>query len=105
MRAGTGRVSVLPVDNVERIEVVRGPGSVIYGGSAMGGVINIITSRGKGETSGSVGAEVGSFGHTEAQPPFLAGLAMMCWDTLLLVITNGKVVMSLVEGIKLKIPR
>jgi len=62
MRAGTGRVSVLPVDNVERIEVVRGPGSVIYGGSAMGGVINIITRRGKGKTSGNIGAEVGSFG-------------------------------------------
>jgi len=61
MRAGTGRVSVLPVDNVERIEVVRGPGSVIYGGSAMGGVINIITREGKGPLSGKVGAEVGSF--------------------------------------------
>ncbi|QGY40293.1 TonB-dependent receptor [Pseudodesulfovibrio cashew] len=62
MRAGTGRVSSLPVDNVDRIEVVRGPGSVIYGGSAMGGVINIITRRGKGGLSGNVGAEVGTFG-------------------------------------------
>ncbi|SOB58521.1 putative TonB-dependent receptor [Pseudodesulfovibrio profundus] len=62
MRAGTGRVSVLPVDNVDRIEIVRGPGSVIYGGSAMGGVINIITRRGKGDVSGNIGAEAGSFG-------------------------------------------
>ncbi len=61
MRAGTGRVSMLPVDNVARIEIVRGPGSVIYGGSAMGGVINIITRRGKGEMAGSIGAEAGSF--------------------------------------------
>jgi len=60
MRAGTGRVSSLPVDNVDRIEVVRGPGSVIYGASAMGGVINIITRRGSGELSGNIGGEVGS---------------------------------------------
>ncbi len=60
MRAGTGRISNLPVDNVDRIEVVRGPGSVVYGGSAMGGVINIITRRGTGEAKGSVTAEVGS---------------------------------------------
>ncbi|MEW5773097.1 MAG: TonB-dependent receptor [Thermodesulfobacteriota bacterium] len=33
----------LSSDNVERIEVIRGPGSALYGGKAMGGVINIIT--------------------------------------------------------------
>jgi iron complex outermembrane receptor protein len=35
----------LPLSNVERIEVVRGPESVLYGTDAMGGVINIITKR------------------------------------------------------------
>lgn len=34
-----------PLDNVERIEVVRGPASVLYGPDAMGGVVNIITRR------------------------------------------------------------
>ena len=34
-----------PLDNVERIEVVRGPSSVLYGPDAMGGVINVITRR------------------------------------------------------------
>ena len=33
----------IPVENIERIEVIRGPFSALYGGSAMGGVINIIT--------------------------------------------------------------
>ncbi|MDR2006204.1 MAG: TonB-dependent receptor [Acidaminococcales bacterium] len=33
------------LDNVERIEIVRGPGSSLYGSEAMGGVINIITRR------------------------------------------------------------
>jgi len=34
--------SSIPVDSIERIEVIRGPGSALYGGNAMGGVINII---------------------------------------------------------------
>lgn len=35
--------NALPVENIERIEVIRGPASALYGGNAMGGVINIIT--------------------------------------------------------------
>ena len=38
--------SYVNVDLIERIEVVRGPGSVLYGAGAMGGVINIITRGG-----------------------------------------------------------
>ncbi len=38
----------IPINNVERIEVVRGASSVLYGDSAVAGVINIITRRGKG---------------------------------------------------------
>lgn len=37
----------LNVDDVERIEVIRGPGSALYGGNAMGGVVNIVTSAPK----------------------------------------------------------
>jgi iron complex outermembrane receptor protein len=35
--------SSIPIESIERIEVVRGPFSALYGGTAMGGVINIIT--------------------------------------------------------------
>jgi vitamin B12 transporter len=40
--------------DVERIEVVRGPMSSLYGSGAIGGVVNLITRKGKGAPSGSV---------------------------------------------------
>jgi TonB-dependent siderophore receptor len=36
---------LIPIDNIERIEIVRGPASALYGDNAMSGVINIITKR------------------------------------------------------------
>lgn len=45
-RAGTGNVAKLLTENVERIEIIRGPGAVQYGSGGMGGVINIITRQG-----------------------------------------------------------
>ena len=60
-RAGTGNIAAIPLENVERVEVVRGPGSVIYGSAAMGGVINVITRKGSGTPSGNVAMEAGSW--------------------------------------------
>ena len=39
----TPQLSTIPIDAIERIEIVRGSGAVLYGGGATGGVINIIT--------------------------------------------------------------
>jgi vitamin B12 transporter len=50
----------VPLDAVERIEVVRGPASAIYGSSAVGGVVNIVTRRGASELGAR--AQGGSFG-------------------------------------------
>ncbi len=44
---GTADVSRIPLNNIQRIEVVKGSGSVLYGSGAMGGTINIITKRPK----------------------------------------------------------
>ena len=52
----------LTLDNVERIEVVRGPQSVVYGSDAIGGVINIITKRGQGPMSFQASAMGGTYG-------------------------------------------
>lgn len=51
----------LSVDNIERIEVLRGPQSTIYGSDAMGGVINIITKKGGGKPRLTLSGEAGSF--------------------------------------------
>lgn len=51
----------LAVDNIERIEVLRGPQSTLYGSDAIGGVINIITKKGEGKPKFFLSAEGGSF--------------------------------------------
>lgn len=50
----------LTTDGVERIEVLRGPQSAIYGSEALGGVVSIVSRRGAAGLDGSVAAEAGS---------------------------------------------
>ncbi len=48
--------------DVEKVEIIRGSGSLLYGSNAMGGVVNIITRKNKQEgISGNIGASYGSY--------------------------------------------
>lgn len=59
--AGATNLATILSDNIERIEVLKGPASALYGGEAMGGVINIITRKNRGPLTGQVEAGLGSF--------------------------------------------
>ena len=61
-RGGSFDFSTLNVDNIERIEIVRGPLSSIYGSDAMAGVINIITHQGTDESVSNLKLSGGRFG-------------------------------------------
>lgn len=58
-------------DNIERIEVIRGPQSVLYGSDAIGGVVNIITRQGRGPLGASASVAGGNYDTYEVA----AGLA------------------------------
>ena len=61
---GTFNFANLTTDNIERIEVVRGAQSTLYGSDAMGGLINIVTRKGKGKPKFSIRSEFGTLERT-----------------------------------------
>jgi vitamin B12 transporter len=63
----------LSLENVERIEVVRGPASALYGSEAMTGVIQLFTREGRGPVSLQVGARAGTFETREGEASVQAG--------------------------------
>ena len=55
----------MPVENIKRIEVMRGPGSAVYGADAFSGVINVITKDAKSIDGTDIGLRAGSFSTKE----------------------------------------
>ena len=62
------QTSNIPVDNIERIEVIPSGGSVLYGDGAVGGTINIVTKAPEDKKNyGSLNSEIGSYGLKKQQ--------------------------------------
>jgi vitamin B12 transporter len=56
---GTTPFQYLPIDQIDRVEIIRGPQSSLYGSEAIGGVIQIFTRKGKEEELPSITLDVG----------------------------------------------
>ncbi|MFM8340827.1 MAG: TonB-dependent receptor domain-containing protein, partial [Methylomonas sp.] len=57
--SGTTAFELIPVEQIERVEIIRGPQSSLYGSEAIGGVIQIFTRKGKQSDKPSISVEAG----------------------------------------------
>jgi iron complex outermembrane recepter protein len=53
----------VPLDSIERIEIIRGPGAAVWGANAVNGVVNIITKRAQDMPGGYVSGQGGTIGY------------------------------------------
>jgi iron complex outermembrane receptor protein len=70
----SGFLGDMIITDVDRLEVLRGSGSSLYGTHAIGGVVNVITDQGGGRTRGSVLAEGGALGMFRGRARLAGGL-------------------------------
>ena len=77
---------ILDIDVVDRVEVIRGPGSVLYGNNAFFGVINVVTRKGSQLNGAEVSGEYGEFdtfkGRVTYGKAFTNGLQLLLSGTL-----------------------
>ena len=71
---GSFEFGLFPSDNIEKIEVLRGPQSALYGSAAMAAVIQVITKRGSGPTKTDVSAAAGNYGTFEEKAGISGGM-------------------------------
>jgi iron complex outermembrane receptor protein len=78
-------LSTIPIETVERIEILRGGASVLYGEGATGGVIQIFTRRPGGGSSarGSIRAEVGQFDQHDVRASYARSSGRLAFDLAL----------------------
>jgi vitamin B12 transporter len=67
---GVAEFANIAPDLIERIEVIRGPQSTLHGADAMGGVVNIITKKGKGPFAATFHQEAGTYDTFRTQAGF-----------------------------------
>jgi vitamin B12 transporter len=79
--SGTAAIQDIPVDQIERIEIVRGPFSSLYGSEAIGGVIQIFTRRPEGAFTPNASIGFGSYNTWKTSAGF-AGRSGNGWYSL-----------------------
>jgi iron complex outermembrane receptor protein len=83
---GGAVLATIPIETIERVEIIRGGSSVLFGEGATGGVIQIVTKRpAKGARRGSLRAEAGQFGLLD-----LRATMAQSWDGFALDAAIGK---------------
>ena len=63
----------LPLSSIERIEILKGPASALYGSDAVGGVVQVFTRRGREGFAPNASVTLGSYGHRAATAGFSGG--------------------------------
>jgi vitamin B12 transporter len=71
--AGSANWDNIPLNAIDRIEVLKGPASALYGSDAVGGVVQIFTKRGLKGFHPNASVTLGSFGHREASAGLSGG--------------------------------
>lgn len=77
---GAFDLSTLSTDDLDRIEIVRGPASVLYGSDAMAGVVQLFTRRGAGTPRGDVAVRGGGFGSRDADGSLRGSTARLSYS-------------------------
>ena len=77
---GAVDLSGLTLDNIARIEVVRGPASVLYGSDAVTGVVQLFTKEGRGPLRLDASARAGSLGTTDWDAAASGGGERVSWS-------------------------
>jgi vitamin B12 transporter len=80
---GAFNFGLLSTDNIERIEVVRGPSSVLWGSDAVTGVVQIITRKGEGQFRSELMGQAGSHGTWEAAASIRGGTEQLSYSASL----------------------
>lgn len=78
--AGQANFDNIPLESIERIEVLKGPASALYGSDAIGGVIQIFTRQGREGFSPHASATVGSAGRREVSTGLSGGAGELSYS-------------------------
>jgi iron complex outermembrane recepter protein len=85
---GSVNWNLISTNPLERVEIIKGPGSALYGGNAMGGIINVLTKKPLKSFEGHLLAEYGTY-HTTIYRLNLAGIKNIKENTAFYWAANG----------------